>query len=177
MKQDCNMRWQPIFHPAEFRRSGQSLSAASSPPDEHPVAAFDPAPPRSAQNKGGSMYDSQQPILPMTQLIDLHVHVGRTGLSIGDTATAQPMPDGSIGIFAPVQRYRLGMIPYRPIRLLGLLPPEDGGLIAPALTAGEPFRIRIVGLTPEHINPEPEIHVSVWGDPRRLMIPPPLTAD
>ncbi len=121
------------------------------------------------------MRDSQQPILPMTRLVDLHVNVARTGLSIGDAAQAHPMTDGRIGIFAPVQRYRLGVIPHRPLRLLGLLTPAAAYLIAPALTAGEPFRIRIVGLTPEHIGPEPEIHVSIWGDPKRLLIPPPLT--
>lgn len=121
------------------------------------------------------MRDPQQPILAMTRLVDLHVHVARTGLSIGDAAEAHPLEDGNIGIFAPVQRYRLGMIPHRPKRLLGLLTPAAAGLIAPALVAGEPFRIRIVGLTPEHISPEPEIHVSIWGDPKRLLIPPPLT--
>lgn len=121
------------------------------------------------------MRDPQQPLLAMTQLVDLQVQVAGTGLSIGDTAEAHPLPDGRIGIFAPVQRYRLGILPHRPLRLLGLLAPSAAALIAPALAAGEPFRIRIVGLTPEHIGPEPEIHVSIWGDPKRLLIPPPLT--
>lgn len=121
------------------------------------------------------MPDPLQTILPMTRLIELRVHIARTGLSIGDTAEAALMTDGRIGIFAPVQRYRLGLIPHRPTRLLGLLTPAAASLIAPALGAGEPFRIRIVGLTPEHLGPEPEIHVSIWGDPKRLLIPPPLT--
>lgn len=121
------------------------------------------------------MRDPLQTILPMTRLVELRVHVARTGLSIGDTATAVMMTDGRIGIFASVQRYRLGLIPHRPQRLLGLLTPAAEGLIAPALAAGEPFRVRIVGLTPEHLAPEPEIHVSVWGDPKRLLIPPPMT--
>lgn len=121
------------------------------------------------------MRDALQTILPMTRLDELRVHVARTGLSIGDTAQAALMTDGRIGIFARVQRYRLGVIPHRPTRLLGLLSPAAAGLIAPALAAGEPFRIRIVGLTPEHIGPEAQIHVSVWGDPKRLLIPPPLT--
>ncbi len=122
------------------------------------------------------MRDPQQPILAMTRLVELQVHVARTGLSIGDPAQAHPLPDGQIGIFAPVQRYRLGILPHRPLRLLGLLTPNAASLIAPALGAGEPFRIRIVGLTPEHLGPDPEIHVSIWGDPKRLLIPPPLTA-
>ena len=121
------------------------------------------------------MHDPMQPILPMTRLVGLQVHVARTGLSIGDTATAALLPEGMVGIFAAVQRYRLGLIPYRPLRLLGLLAPAAAGLIAPALVAGETFRIRIVGLTPEHLAPEPEVHVSIWGDPKRLLIPPPLT--
>ncbi len=121
------------------------------------------------------MNDPLQPILSMTRLVDLQLHVARTGLALGDTAVMQATADRWIGIFAAVQRYRLGMIPHRPLRLLGFLAPADAALISPAVAAGEPFRIRIVGLTPEHLAPEPEIHVSVWGDPKRLLIPPPLT--
>ena len=121
------------------------------------------------------MHDLMQPILPMTRLVGLRVHVARTGLSIGDTALAQVLPDGMVGIFAPVRRYILGMFPHRPLRLLGHLAPAAAGLIAPALLAGQGFRVRIVGLTPEHLGPEPEVHVSIWGDPKRLLVPPPLT--
>jgi len=121
------------------------------------------------------MQDPMQPILPMTRLIDLQVNVARTGLSIGDTAAAFVDDAGRVGIAAPVQRYLLGLIPRRPLRLLGYLTPAAADLVAPAMRAGEPFRIRIVGLTPEHLGPEPQVDVSIWGDPRRLLVPQPLT--
>ncbi len=122
------------------------------------------------------MRDPMQPILSMTPLVGLQVHVAQAGLSIGDSAEAALLPDANVGIYAAVRRNFLGLFPHRPMRLLGLLTPGAASLIAPALLAGQPFRIRIVGLTPEHLGPEPEVHVSIWGDPRRLLIPPPLTA-
>ena len=43
-------------------------------------------------------------------------------------------------------------------------------ILAPALDEGMPLRMRVVMLTPEHLagSGVPEIHVSVWGDPRLL---------
>jgi len=121
------------------------------------------------------MHDPMQPILPMTRLTSLQVNIARTGLSLGDPAEAFVDPEGQVGIVAPVQRYLLGLFPHRRPRVLGYLSPAAAGLIAPALLAGEAFRIRIVGLTPEHLAPEPEMHISIWGDPKRLLVPPPLT--
>jgi len=121
------------------------------------------------------MHDPMQPILAMTRLTDLRVHVAQSGLSIGDSATAAGTSDGSVAIFAPVRRYLLGLFRHHPMRLLGHLSPAASGLIAPALRAGQPFRVRIVGLTPEHLAPEPQVHISIWGDPKRLMLAQPFS--
>ena len=114
------------------------------------------------------MYDQLQPILPMTRLVGLCVNVAATRLSIGDALEARLQGDGRVGIFAPVRRRLLGLIPRSTLRLLGHLAPAAGGLIAPALQTGTRLRVRIVGLTPEHLAPEPEVHVSVWGVARAV---------
>jgi len=111
----------------------------------------------------------------MTRLTALQVNIARTGLAIGDSAEVFLAPEGRIGVAAPVLRHILGVFAHRAPRVIGFLGAEAEGLIAPALIAGQSFRIRIVGLTPEHLGPEPEVFVSIWGDAKRLLVPPPLT--
>jgi hypothetical protein len=117
------------------------------------------------------MHDLLQPLIHKAAVHDIAIHIARTGLSIGDEAELHELPDGRIGVFARVTRRFLGLFP-RSIKLpIGVLGPGAGRLIAGAVIQGESLRVRIVGLTPEHLAPEgqgPEIHISVWGDPRHL---------
>ena len=89
---------------------------------------------------------------------------------MGDPAEARLMQDGQVGIWARVRRPVLGIWPSRRDTYLGHLGPVAGQIVTPALLEGAPLRLRIVMLTPEHLagSGEPEIHVSIWGDPRLL---------
>jgi hypothetical protein len=117
------------------------------------------------------MHEMMQPLIHKAALRDIALHVGRTGLSIGDEALLHLLPDGRIGVFVRLTRRLLGLIPRRVTVLAGTLGPQASALIRGAVDRQEALRIRIVGLTPEHLAGEgmgPEIHVSVWGDPRHL---------
>lgn len=117
------------------------------------------------------MQDLLQPLIHKAAVHDITVNIARTGLSIGDEAELHELPDGRIGVFARVSRRFLGMFPRQTKLPIGVLGPGAGRLIAAAVIRGESLRVRIVGLTPEHLAPEgsgPEIHISVWGDPRHL---------
>ena len=135
------------------------------------------------------MHDLLQPLIHKAAVRDISVHVARTGLSIGAEAELHPLPDGRIGVFARLERRFLGFIPRQVTLLIGVLGPQASALIAPAVERGESLRVRIVGLTPEHLTAPgcgPEVHVSVWGDPRHIAVwsldgtvstPPPLKSE
>lgn len=135
------------------------------------------------------MHDLLQPLIHKAAVRDIVVHVARTGLSIGSEAELHPLPDGRIGVFARLTRRFLGLIPRQVTVLIGVLGPHASALIAPAVERGETLRVRIVGLTPEHLTSAgngPEIHISVWGDPRHIAVwsndgtvttPPPLKSE
>ncbi|MBK8440831.1 MAG: hypothetical protein IPL38_15445 [Rhodobacter sp.] len=116
------------------------------------------------------MHDIMEPILPQVPVEGITLHVGRSGLSMGDAAEARLMADGRVGIWARVQRPVLGLLPRRREGRLGHLGPVAGQIVTAALEDGAPLRLRVVMLTPEHLagSGEPEIHVSIWGDPRLL---------
>lgn len=119
------------------------------------------------------MYDLLQPLIHKAAVRDIVVHVARTGLSIGHEAEVHLLPDGRIGVFARLTRRFLGLIPRQVTVLIGVLGPHASALIAPAVERGEMLRVRIVGLTPEHLTAAgsgPEVHVSVWGDPRHIAV-------
>ena len=105
------------------------------------------------------MSDSLQPLIHKAPVHGLLVHVGRCGLCIGDPATLHLLEDGQIGIFAQVRRRVLG----RRLSQLGHLGPAGTTLLRPAVQRGQHLRVRIVGLTPEHLA-APEVHISVWGE-------------
>lgn len=121
------------------------------------------------------MQDSKQPLIHKAPVMGLRVHVARAGLSIGDEASLERLSDGQIGIFAVIRHPFLGLIPVRRRTCLGHLGPMAETLIAPSLDHGDALRVRIVGLNPEHLAQEnpPEIHISIWGDPRHLTPKPP----
>lgn len=117
------------------------------------------------------MHDLIQPLIHKAAVHDVAVNVSRTGLSIGDTAELHELSDGRVGVFARVQRSILGLFSRRTVIGLGVLGPNSERLIKRAVVQGETLRVRIVGLTPEHLSASgegPEIYVSVWGDPRHL---------
>ena len=150
----------PLAAPATSRlrlsaRAGQSGPKARKVPEQ----------------KGPKMHEMMQPLIHKAALRDIALHVGRTGLSIGDEALLHLLPDGRIGVFVRLHRRLLGLLPRRVTVLAGTLGPQASALIGGAVDRQETLRIRIVGLTPEHLASEgmgPEIHVSVWGDPRHL---------
>jgi hypothetical protein len=116
------------------------------------------------------MQDNKLPLLPKAPVSNLQVHVGRSGLAMGDTAQLLRLEDGSIGISAKVSVLVLGLIPWRSLRLIGQLTPEAEAVVGPSLDHGDELRVRIVGLNPEHLagSRPPEVYISVWGDPRHL---------
>ena len=116
------------------------------------------------------MREIMEPILPQVPVEGISVHIGRSRLSMGDAVTARLLPDGRVGVFALVQRPFLGLVPLRREAYLGHLGPIAAQVLTPALLDGAALRLRVVMLTPEHLvgAGQPEIHISVWGDPRLL---------
>lgn len=116
------------------------------------------------------MPDLMRPILAKAQILGLRHHIGRSGLCIGDSAELHLSETGDLAISANVRRRFLGILPYRRQEQLGHLGPVVARILAPALQDGHPLRVRIVGITPEHLSGDrsPEVHVSVWGDPKHL---------
>ena len=116
------------------------------------------------------MHDIIEPILPQVPVEGIALHVGRSRLSMGDTVTPRLMPEGLVGLWARIIRPWMGIVPLWREGYVGHLGPMASQILAPALEKGLTLRMRVVMLTPEHLagSGEPEIHVSVWGDPRLL---------
>lgn len=116
------------------------------------------------------MQDLIQPLVHKAAVHNLAVVVRRTALSIGDAAELHELPDGRIGVFTKRRQRILGIFARDKVQLLGTLGPKATQLVGPSVVAGDFLRIRIVGLTPEHLAPNgnAEVHVSIWGDPRHL---------
>lgn len=111
------------------------------------------------------MQDILHPLITKAQIVDLRVHVGKTGLCIGDTAHLEFLDDGQIGAFAHGQQHFLGVFPRRRLLHLGQLGPRASDILAEPLRREQHLRVRIVGLTPEHLSEtrQPEVFLSVWG--------------
>jgi hypothetical protein len=116
------------------------------------------------------MTDAKLPLIHKAPVEGLTVHVARTGLSIGDAAVLDRLPDGRIGVFARIRQPILGLIPRQRQALLGHLGPVAEEIVSPSLAHGDALRVRIIDLTPEHLanGYPPEVYISVWGDPRHL---------
>lgn len=116
------------------------------------------------------MSDAKLPLLHKAPVEGLRLHVARSGLALGDAARLLRLADGSIGVIATVRQPILGLIPRRRETVIGRLDPLAEEIISPSLDHGDALRVRVVALMPEYLangNP-PEVHVSVWGDPRHL---------
>lgn len=111
------------------------------------------------------------PILGKARLHEVRVHVGRSGLCLNDPALLRMTPEGRLEVMARMRHRWLGLVPRWRWQVLGELGPRACALLAPWLEEAEPLRLRIVGLTPEHIA-APEVFVSVWGEQRPRFSPP-----
>ena len=118
------------------------------------------------------MIETLHPILPKTPVLGLSCHIGRSGLCIGDSARLELSDSGEVMLWVGVRRRRLGLFPYSRDAALGHLGPVVARILGRALQDGAPFRVRIVGLTPEHLAGAhgPEVYVSIWTDPARLRL-------
>jgi hypothetical protein len=115
------------------------------------------------------MQDIIEPIIHKAAVQDLTLRLRTTGLSIGDTAELRMDADNRIAVFAPVIRRRF-FIRRAVLRHVGYLGPSATALLAPMLGRNDHLRVRIVGLTPEHLatDGKAEMYVSVWGATRHL---------
>jgi hypothetical protein len=116
------------------------------------------------------MQDILQPLITKAQIVGLRVNVHKTGLCIGDTAHLEFLDDGQIGAFAHGQQHFLGVFPRRRLLHLGHMGPRASDILAEPLRREQHLRVRIVGLTPEHLSEtrEPEVFLSVWATMDRL---------
>lgn len=111
------------------------------------------------------MQSVKQPIIRKVQVLDLAIHVQKSGLCLGDPLQLVAMTDGQIGVYTLQRRALLGLLARKP-RYVGHLGPSASRIVAPLLSGAEDLRVRVVGLTPEHLasSAGPEVHVSVWGE-------------
>ncbi len=129
--------------------------------------------PIGSQNKkkAGQMQDILQVLIHKAPVQGLLLHIGKSGLCIGDAAELHLQPDGKIGIFAQAKRPLLGILPRRSLRHLGYLGPAATEVMIEPLQHSDHLRVRIVGLTPEHLSPNgaAEVYISVWSNTHRMM--------
>ena len=119
------------------------------------------------------MHDTIEAIIHKAPVQDLAIHVGKSGLCLGDRADLRLMPDGSVGVYCMARRRTL-LFTQRAERRIGHLGPQASAIVMPALEQGEALRVRIVGLTPEHLAQDghADVHISVWGQARRFAASP-----
>ncbi|WP_054004458.1 hypothetical protein [Cypionkella psychrotolerans] len=117
------------------------------------------------------MQDILQVLIHKAPVQDLQLHIGKSGLCIGDAAELQLQTDGKIGIYAQAKRPLLGLLPRRSLRHLGQLGPAATAVMTEPLRHRDHLRVRIVGLTPEHLSPSgtAEVYISVWSNTHRMM--------
>lgn len=116
-----------------------------------------------------------QPLIHKAQITDLAIHIGRSGLTMGDEAELFVEETGQIGVYANLRKSWFGVLRRRKQVKIGALGPTASAMLANALSREGRLRIRIVGLTPEHLTPSgaAEVYISVWGnaDPRLSITP------
>ena len=124
------------------------------------------------------MQDILQPLINKAQIRGLRVNVTKTGLCIGDTAHLRLLEDGQIAVYARGNQPWLGFIPRSRTLRLGQMGPSATAMLTTPLQDEMHLRVRIVGLTPEHLSPsrQAEVCVSVWGTLPPSLTPPPLGA-
>lgn len=110
-----------------------------------------------------------EPIIHKTAVIELQYPLRKAGLSIGDAGELRLGDDGRIAVYAHILKRRF-LIRRRMLALIGYLGAQANPLIGPSLRRGDALRVRLVGLTPEHLasSGRPELHISVWGSVQPL---------
>jgi hypothetical protein len=113
------------------------------------------------------MLETPIPMLAKVPIHGLKLHVGRSGLSLGDSVDVALDSENKVSVSAVVRRRFLGIFPYGRTSRLGHLGPVVDRILVPLLREGRKLRVRIVAISPEHLCGQsgPEVFVSVWGDP------------
>lgn len=106
-----------------------------------------------------------EPIIHKAAVKDLRHPLRNAGLSIGDTCELHLGDDDRIAVYVHILRRRF-LIRRRVWAIIGYLGAQANPLLSPALRRGDPLRVRLVGLTPEHLSTggTPEMYISVWGN-------------
>lgn len=110
-----------------------------------------------------------EPIIHKAAVKDLTYPLRNTGLSIGDACELHLGDDGRIAVYVYLLKRRF-LIRRRVQALIGYLGTQANPLLVPALRRGDALRVRLVGLTPEHLatSGKAEMHISVWGNTQRF---------
>lgn len=111
-------------------------------------------------------YSTLQPLIHKARVMDLQLVLRSSGLSIGDKASVTLDAEGRVAIYA-MARKRWLFLNRRAEVMLGHLGPQASRILTGPLQKGAPLRVRIVGMTPEHLAPDnrADLHVSIWGHP------------
>lgn len=117
------------------------------------------------------MQDIIEAIIHKAAVCDLQTAIRHTGLSIGDAAELHLCDDGSVAVWGKISK-RSFLIRRNVLAHIGFLGPQASKILTPSLRRGDHLRVRVVGLTPEHLAPDgkAEMHVSVWGTIRHPYI-------
>lgn len=115
------------------------------------------------------MQDNIEAIIHKAAVCDLQTTIRTTGLSIGDVAELHLGDDGTVAVWGVISKTRF-LIRRKVLAHIGNLGPQASKILTPALRRGEHLRVRVVGLTPEHLatDGKAEMSVSVWGNARNL---------
>ncbi|QCO56322.1 hypothetical protein EOK75_11625 [Pseudorhodobacter turbinis] len=115
------------------------------------------------------MQDLLEPIIHKTKVFDLQMPLKHSGLSIGDAAELRLDKDGVITVWCRVSK-RSFLIRRKVMAHLGNLRATADQILSPALQRGDHLRVRVVGLTPEHLatDGKAEMYISVWGTARNF---------
>lgn len=113
------------------------------------------------------MTETPVTLLAKAKLHDVRLHIGRSGLSLGDAVELALDAQGKVIVRARVQERVLGVFRRTRCRTLGHLGPAVDRFLAPLVETEQALRVRVVGLTPEHLSAsaDPEVFVSIWGAP------------
>lgn len=122
------------------------------------------------------MQDIIEPIIHKAAVCDLQTRIQHTGLSIGDPAELHLCDDGRVAVYTKINK-RSFLLRRRMLAHIGDLGAQASQILAPALRRGDYMRVRVVGLTPEHLayDGKAEMHISVWGNMRHFQVPKPAT--
>lgn len=107
-------------------------------------------------------------LLAKAPVFGLQLHIGESGLGLGDRVRLSLDADGRVLVCAHVRKRLCGFFRRSVLAPVGHLGPVVDRLVAPQIAAGLDLRARVVGITPEHLSADgrAEVFVSVWGVPR-----------